>query len=227
MSVPSVENTVYKAADGNEIEYKTAEDHGTLDKDDFMKLFVTQLQYQDPMQPMQSAEMASQVAQFNMVDLMYKNNDAMKEMVDAENSRTSMSAVSMIGHKVRYEGNILPVTGDGPENFSIDLDKPASECNVVIKNSDGQVVASWDAGFMPAGKNPLGWDGKDMNGDPVPEGEYTVSVQAMDDKGEDVSVVTWTTGLVDGITYQDDGLPELTMADGTAVNLSKVWMVEG
>jgi flagellar basal-body rod modification protein FlgD len=226
MAIASVENNIFQAPGGKEIRYETAAEHGTLDKDDFMKLFVTQLQYQDPMAPMESAGMASQVAQFNMVDLMYKNNDAMEDMVKAENSRTSMSAVSMIGHKVRYEGNNLPVTEEGPEKLSIGLDEAAAECNVTIKDSDGNVVASWDKGFLAAGRSSLDWDGTDMNGDTVPPGDYTVYVRAVNDNGEDLKATLWTTGVVSGVTYRDDGLPELAIDNGPGITIAQVWMVE-
>jgi flagellar basal-body rod modification protein FlgD len=226
MSIVTVENTVFQAADGSEIKYETAAEHGSLDQDDFMKLFITELQYQDPMQPLESADMASQVAQFNMVDLMYKNNDALEDMVASQNSRTSMDAVSMIGHQVRYEGNVLPVTEDGPMAFSVELNEPASMVEVVIKDEQGNAVASWDMGFLTSGKNDLGWDGTDMEGNPVPPGDYTVMVHAVDEQGLDLEVTTWTTGIVSGVEYSEDGAPTLVMADGSNMGLQDIWMVE-
>lgn len=226
METGVINSTVFQTSEESTVTYETAEEHGSLDKDDFMQLFVTELQYQDPMEPMDSAEMASQVAQFNMVDLMYKNNEAMEEVVEAQNSVTAMNAVSMIGHDVVYQGDTLQVTSDGTAEFSVELEEPAEICNVVIQDSSGQTVASWDAGFMSSGKNDIEWDGLDSTGESVEEGFYTVSIQAINELDEEIEAVTWTSGTVDGISYDTDGQPELSINDGTTVGIDQIWMVK-
>ncbi|NPA95009.1 MAG: hypothetical protein GXO58_06240, partial [Thermodesulfobacteria bacterium] len=117
MSVTATSLTSTTSADSvlDQIEYETREEHASLSKDDFMELFVTQLQYQDPMNPMESADMASQVAQFNMVDLMYKNNDALESMVNAQNLASSVTAISLLGHRVEYPGSKIFITDQGVE----------------------------------------------------------------------------------------------------------------
>ena len=227
METASVTNNIFTKPEDDSIVYKTAEEHGSLSKDDFMKLFVTQLQYQDPMAPMESADMSQQVAQFNMVDLLYKSNNAMEELVSAQNTATYMSAVTMVGHRVRYDGNILQVGQDGPEKFSLELDQPVSQCVVTIQDMDGTVVSKIDMGFVNSGSQPLEWEGTDMSGDEVPPGFYRVSVQALDSEGNDVEVQTLTTGTVQGVSYDEKGLPVLSMQDGDEITIEDIRMVEG
>ncbi len=209
----------------NKVEYKTAEDHASLSKEDFMNLFVMQLQYQDPMNPMESAEMASQMADFNMVDLMYKNNEAMEKLVASDRHRTNMSAVSMMGHEVRYEGADLPVTDDGPVPFDFELESPAASAVIVIYDENGRVVKTWDTGENAGERQSLGWDGTDMNGDEVEPGNYRVDIQAVDRAGSDIDVTKWTTGVVAGISYQDSGMPVLRLENGAEIGMEDIWMV--
>ncbi len=227
METASVTNRIFTSSKDDSIVYETAEEHGSLNKDDFMKLFVTQLQYQDPMAPMESADMSQQVAQFNMVDLLYKSNDAMEELVSAQNTATYMSAVTMVGHRVRYHGNILEVGENGPEKFSLELDRPVSQCAVTIHDMEGGVVSRIDMGFVASGSQTLDWDGTDMNGNQVPPGFYRVSVNALDTEGNEVDVPTLTTGTVQGVSYDDKGLPVLSVLDGDEITIEDIRMVEG
>ncbi len=209
----------------DKVEYKTAEDHASLTKEDFMHLFVMQLQYQDPMDPMDTEQMSSQMAQFNMVDLMYKNNEAMERLVDSDRNRTNMSAVSMMGHQVRYEGSDLTVTDDGPVPFDFELDGPAASAVVVIYDENGRVIKTWDTGEISGERQALGWDGTDMNGDEVEPGNYRVDIQAVDRADSDIEVTKWTTGVVAGISYQESGMPVLRLENNKEIGMEDIWMV--
>jgi flagellar basal-body rod modification protein FlgD len=200
-------------------------DRQTLDRDDFLKLFITQLSYQDPMKPMESAEMASQVAQFNMVDLMYKNNEAIGSLVESEESATRLQAVAFLGHEVHYAGNSLKIGPEGPGPFDLDLEGAAASCVAVIRNENNQVVRTFELEALDQGKHALGWDGADAQGEMVPEGTYTVAVAAMDENGNEVQVATWTAGTVTEVMYPETGLPRLTVQDGTEIAMDELWMV--
>ncbi len=208
-----------------DIEFVPPEERNTLTRDDFMNLFVTQLQYQDPMNPMNSADMSSQLAQFNMVDLMYKNNDAMNRLVESDQSRTRFDAVAFLGHQVRYEGNDLQVTSDGPLPFDLENSDPVASCVITIKDTNGSLVKSWDMGALSPGKHALDWDGTDALGEAVGPGKYSVDVKALNDKGDEVSITSWTSGMISKVDYPDEGLPLLSIEDGPEIALNKIWMV--
>ncbi len=213
----------------SQIEYKTKEEHATLDRDDFMKLFVTQLQYQDPMNPMESGEMASQVAQFNMVDLMYKNNKALQDMTKAQNMATSVTAIGLLGHKVQYEGDRLLISEKGVEPFSIEApeDKSITSCTVTIVDDKGKIVKKMDIGPISAGeRKKLEWDGKDTDGNELPEGTYKVSISATNENGDEIDITTWTTGVVSGVENADNGLPRLLIQNGPKIEFKDIIKVE-
>ncbi len=211
------------------IEYKTQEEHSTLGRDDFMKLFVTQLQYQDPMNPMESAEMASQVAQFNMVDLMYKNNTALENMTKAQNMAASVSAINLLGHKVEYEGDKIFVTEQGVEPFVISNNQETQATNVraSIYSQAGNLVKEIDLGPMEPGQEmSLEWDGKDLNGNEVSEGAYTVALYAEDSSGQEIELTTRTMGTVSGIDNGEDGFPKITIQGDKAIDFNEITKVE-
>ena len=212
---------------GHEVTFEKPEERATLDREDFMNLFITELQYQDPMKPMDSAEMSSQLAQFNMVDLMNANNEAMTKLLESDESRTRLMAVSFIGHEVRYDGNELLVKESGPAPFEMTLEEACTSCKITIRDENGDIVASWDAGVMEPGTHALDWDGTDLLGEPVEPGIYHVSIEAKDEKGEPVDISTKTSGIVAGIEYPEEGLPLLNIYHGPSISLDEIDSVGG
>ncbi|MEF3167990.1 MAG: hypothetical protein K6360_01435 [Deltaproteobacteria bacterium] len=200
-------------------------ERGTLDRDDFMKLFVTQLQYQDPMEPMESAEMASQMAQFNMVDLMHKNNKAMETLVTAYQAQSRLGSLSLLGREVQYKGTDILVDKSGPRSFYLEAKTPSVSTKVTILDASGTTVRSLDIGPLGEGRQPLEWDGLDDSGSPVPAGMYTVRIDAKDGLGEPIEVTTWTSGIVEGIAYSDKNEPLLSIAGGPEISIYDIWKV--
>jgi len=230
-AVSNMTNATAKTNDTGleKIEYQTKEEHATLGRDDFMKLFVTQLQYQDPMNPMESAEMASQVAQFNMVDLMYKNNTALENMTNAQNMAASVTAISMLGHRVEYESNKAFVNDQGVEPFVIsnNQDVQAVGVKASIYSQAGNLVKELDIGPLePGQETELDWDGTDKNGNKVHNGAYNVSVYAEDASGQEVELTTRTMGIVSGIENDKDGFPKITIKGDKAIDFKDITRVE-
>ncbi len=228
-SATGITTPVSNQTDATEnIKYETKEDHSTLSRDDFMKLFVTQLQYQDPMNPMESAEMASQVAQFNMVDLMYKNNSALGDMASALNTSASVSAINLLGHNVEYQGSELFIGPEGPEPFYLQMPEDGvTSCTVSIIDSSGHKVAQVDmSGAEPGSKAFLDWDGTDSDGNRLPPGTYHAVIKATDINENDIDIDTWTTGTVSGIDNSQDGLPKILIKDGPVLNFDEVKNVQ-
>ncbi len=229
-----IPNTAVTPPDGaltknGEVKYETKEDHSTLSRDDFMKLFVTQLQYQDPMNPMESAEMANQVAQFNMVDLMYKNNSALEGMASALDTSASVSAINLLGHGVEYQGSEIFLGEDGPEPFYLQIPEAGmSSCEVTIRDSAGKIVQKIHMGAAEPGiRKRLEWDGTDMEGNGLQPGTYHVSIEARDINENDLEIQTWTTGIVSGIDNSQDGLPKIKIKDGPILDFNEIKSVQG
>lgn len=220
MAISTTSNTTTTSS--SEIKYEKPEDRATLSRDDFMKLFVTQLQYQDPSSPMDSAEMSSQMAQFNMVDLMQKNNEAMEKLVANDITRTRLDAVSFIGKDVEYKGSSVKITDTGVNPFKLELDKDATSVKVTIKDANNQIVRQLDLGDVPAGYKRIDWDGKDELGNTLPAGKYNISVAASNNDGEQVKTSIWTKGAVLGVNLQGKDTIKLVVEDGTEVAISEL-----
>ncbi|OCC16267.1 Flagellar basal-body rod modification protein FlgD [Dissulfuribacter thermophilus] len=224
MAVPTI-NTVsnngieeLKAASNNQ--------RAQLDREDFMKLFVTQLQYQDPMNPMQSAEMATQVAQFNMVDLMYKNNEAITKLVDATEASSLTESVSFLGKDVTYKGSAVRLTEGGADPVKIQLDKPSASTLVTITDEQGRIVRNIDIGGIQGEKTEFVWDGKDDAGETVNPGTYFMTVTALDQEGNNLDTTLWTQGTVVGLKTEVNGNIALSLDTGETTNLKDIQSVK-
>jgi flagellar basal-body rod modification protein FlgD len=204
--------------------YKDSTDRASLSQQDFMSLFISELQHQDPMEPMDTGQMATQMTQFNQVDLMYKNNTMMQEMLDAYNEQVKMNAVSYIGQSVMYPGNNALVQDGEVKPFAIELADNATSVKVSIFDENGSLVQEITDGTKLKGKNELSWDGLDKNGDKVSDGNYRVVVEATDDKGNPIEVTNWTTGIVNGVNYGNDST-KLILKNGAEVALEDIWKI--
>ncbi len=202
--------------------YVDPKERGSLSRDDFMKLFLTQLQFQDPTKPMESAEMATQMSQFNMVDLLQKNNEAMEKLVSADQERNKLSALSYIGHEVRYKGGLLNLRGGVYRQFQMDASADAADAVAVIKDAKGNVVRTLEMGVLTKGTHDFQWDGLTDTGEQAPDGVYSVSIKAVNENKENVDVTTWTTGTVANLIYAKDGLPTLGLQEGLMLALADV-----
>ena len=111
-----------------------------LNSDDFMKLFITQLQNQDPMNPTDSTQMVAQMAQLTQVEQAYNSNTNLKSLLSALNGQSNMSAVSYIGKTITAQGSDIQLPSSGAAQINYSLDTTADQVQITIKNSSGAVV---------------------------------------------------------------------------------------
>lgn len=224
MAVPTINSVSSNGIE--ELKTASSDNRAQLDREDFMKLFVTQLQYQDPMNPMESAEMASQVAQFNMVDLLYKSNEAITELVDATHARSLTESVTFLGKDVTYRGSAVRLTEAGADPVLIQLDEPSASTLVTITDENGRIVKSVDIGGIQGEKSEFVWDGTDDAGDAVSPDTYFVKVAALDENGNEVDATLWTQGTVVGLKTEADGNIILSLDTGETTNLKDIESVK-
>jgi flagellar basal-body rod modification protein FlgD len=96
-----------------------------MNKDDFMKLFIAQLQYQDPLKPQDPSAMLDQLSQLSLVEQSYNNNTALNNLLTAQNNNTTMNSVSFIGKDVKANGNSASFNGSVPVSLQFNLPVPA------------------------------------------------------------------------------------------------------
>src|SRR3990172_8162413 len=136
----------------------------TLGQEDFMRLLVTQLQYQDPLKPMEQAEFISQLSQFSSLDQLFSINNGIKNLTDTQGDINSKQAVSFIGKEVKVSGNIL-FLGDDRKSTGIgyQLNDDASDVVIRIFNKDGKPVQSIEPGSQGAGFHSVYCNGNDYS----------------------------------------------------------------
>ena len=198
-----------------------------LGQDDFLLMLLTQLNNQDPLNPMEGHEFAAQLAQFTSVEQLLSLNDSLTaqgemftllaetmgeslvaqgEMLNILSESLNRSAASdLIGLSVEVPGGRVAWAGEGPVTLDVDLEAPAT-VQVAILNESGETVRTLTLEEGKAGLHQLEWDGLDAGGQPVPEGVYTVEAQAMDAEGNPVGVMPVMEGVVDRVSFGPDGV---------------------
>ncbi len=126
-------------------------------EDRFLKLLVAQLANQDPMNPMDNAQVTSQMAQISTVSSVEKVNQSISGLAGQLASMQALQASSLVGRDVMVQGNRLAIH-DAKAAGAIDLDLPADKVVVDILSAGGQVIESFDLGARGAGRQPFAWD---------------------------------------------------------------------
>lgn len=192
----------------------------------FLKLLVTQLNNQDPLNPMQNAELTSQLAQMSTVSGIEKLNSTLSGLVNQTSSNQLLQATSLIGYNVLSPGETLttkaPEAGKEPASqaFAVELPGTASDVDIKIVDSTGKVVRTINAGSMTEGVNAVTWDGKDDVGNVVPAGSYRFTVDASNG-GTAVKATALTFSQVAAVKQGASGVT-LELMTGSNISLSDV-----
>ena len=206
---------------------KTTAAKGSVEEETnkFLTLLVTQLQNQDPMNPLDNAQLTSQLAQLSTVTGVNKLNTTLETLKTSYQQAESMQAANIIGHGVLTAGKSINLSKSAAL-LGVDLATPADSVKVIIYNSAGKEVHSIDLGPQDAGTLPLGWNGstadldKDGKNIVLPDGAYTFSVEAtrggakLTDAAALMfgSVASVSTGA-GGVKLNVPGVGSITMAD--------------
>ena len=172
-----------------------------LGKDAFLNLLVTQLKYQDPLNPMDSADFTAQLAQFSSLEQLENANTNLESLISAQSEITNSQAISYIGKTVLAYGNIVNKTDGAAEDIQFELGENAESVYIQIYNSSGSLVRNIEAGAMDIGTNSYSWDGLDSDGNEVEDGAYTFEAYAYDASEEKVDTVWFIEAPITGITY--------------------------
>lgn len=167
-------------------------------EDRFLKLLVTQMKNQDPLNPMDNAQVTSQLAQLSTVTGIDKLNATLQALSDTMSIGQSLSATSVIGHGVLIPGSSIALN-NGNAIGGIELTQPADSVKVLIQDATGKIVSTLQMGSQKAGVTPLAWDGQTDAGTPAVNGTYKFSVEAILD-GKKIDATALTFGMVNAVT---------------------------
>lgn len=162
----------------------------------FLQLLTTQLQNQNPLDPLDTNQFTQQLVQFAQVEQQLKSNDQLAALLSVQQSMQTTQALGYVGHIVAIEGRTTTLT-NGSAGWSFNASKP-STATINIQNAAGSTVYSGNFSLQ-AGTQNFVWDGKDASGNTMPDGEYTMSITATDASGQTVAVSTEIQGVVDSV----------------------------
>lgn len=166
------------------------------DLNKFLNLLVTQLQHQDPLEPMDATQFTSQLVQFASVEQQIYSNGHLEDLVNLQQTSQVASMVNYLGTTIEASGKTLYME-DGSAKYSYTLDKNARETTITITDDAGKTVATLP-GQTTSGYHTAEWDGKDSDGNQLPDGTYTINVTAIDPDGNALNVSQTVTGRVTG-----------------------------
>lgn len=199
----------------------TTDTSSLLDSDAFLQLLLTEIEYQDPLSPMDSTEYISQLAELSQLEKLTTISEGMDDMIEGMDGLESMSALDYLGKSVEVDGSSIVLSGGEASSVSIDLEEDAAEVTVNIFDSDGNIVESDIYTDVESGSFSYVWDGLDYDDDAMDDGTYTALVSAVDENGDTVSADTTVAGTVTGVEISSDGII-LTLDDGRTVNATNV-----
>jgi flagellar basal-body rod modification protein FlgD len=161
----------------------------------FLTLLTTQLKNQNPLDPLDTNQFTQQLVQFAQVEQQLKSNDQLSTLVSLQQTAQGTQALEFVGLTVAVDGATAPLV-NGTATWAFSVPKPATGV-VNIMNAAGQTVYSGTYSLPVGTGQPFVWDGKDNNGQQLPDGNYTVAVTAQDATGQPVAVTTEIQATVD------------------------------
>ena len=165
--------------------------------DTFLQLLTTQLQNQNPLDPLDTNQFTQQLVQFSSVEQQLKTNDFLATLVDASTSNRAASAAGYLGATITADGSTTTLA-DGKATWSLTAAKPAAKATVTVTDASGATVYTM-TGAMTAGTSNFTWDGRTDDGSLLTGGQYTIKVDAQDASGLPVSVSSVVSGKVDAV----------------------------
>lgn len=188
----------------------------------FLSLLTTQLQNQDPLDPMDTSEMTSQLVQFSSVEQTIATNTNLEQLISLTKSQTSGNAVDYIGKEVEALSTASKIANGGSTSWRYSLANTSPEVTLNVIDSSGSVVYS-ETLANDAGTFDFAWDGKETDGSPAPDGTYFLTASAVDAEGAAIQTDVRTKGIVDSVDFTSD--PPILMIGNIPVSLDNVTSV--
>lgn len=205
MQTSQVNNVTYL----NDTQVNKGTGKSELGKDDFLKLMLEQLKYQDPLNPMESNEYSAQLAQFSSLEQLQNMNTSLKESLNANyalaTAVNNTMSTNLIGKEVKLRGSEIFYTGQDSHKLAYKLGADAKSAQIKIKDESGKVVRTIDLENTKAGEYRVDWDFKDNAGKQLSHGKYTVSLEAEGVSSGDIATELYQVGLVNAMRFTETG----------------------
>jgi flagellar basal-body rod modification protein FlgD len=183
----------------------------------FLTLLTTQLQNQNPLDPLDTNQFTQQLVQFSSVEQQINMNTQLSTLISLQQTSQSTSALGFVGQTVTVDGNTAQLA-NGQASWTFSSQKPAT-ATLTIANATGQTVYSTTQAVQ-AGAQTFNWSGRDAQGNILPPGAYTMTITAQDTSGQNVAISTQVQGVVDSIDLTQN--PPILSIGGQSYPLSQI-----
>jgi flagellar basal-body rod modification protein FlgD len=184
----------------------------------FLTLLTTQLQNQNPLDPLDTNQFTQQLVEFASVEQQLKTNDSLSTLVSLQQTAQSTQALSFVGKNAVVKGdtNAL-INSQAIWELSI---PSASKLTINIANSSGQTVFTGNYAVNAGNNQPFVWNGKGNDGTQWPDGQYKLTATAADSSGNSVGVSTEVVGTVSSVDLTQS--PPLLSINGQSYTVSQI-----
>jgi flagellar basal-body rod modification protein FlgD len=184
----------------------------------FLTLLTTQLQNQNPLDPLDTNQFTQQLVQFAGVEQQLRTNDQLTSLVSLQQTAQSTQALGFVGKTAVVDGATTQLTNHAA-TWTLGV---ASNSNVAITiaNSTGQNVFSGNYPATAGANQAFSWDGKGNDGTQWPDGKYTLTATALDSSGTPVAVSTQIQGVVNSVDLTQS--PPLLSINGQTYTVSQI-----
>jgi len=189
--------------------------------DTFLTLLTTQLKNQNPMDPLDTNQFTQQMVQFTSVEQQLKTNEYLKTLTLSTQNSVNSEAVAYIGKEITAQGSATQlVNSNATWNYSTGRD--AAKATFSVRDTAGNVVYT-ETKSLDAGQNKFTWNGRSSTDAQMPDGEYSITIDARDAKGAYIPVSTEMAGVVSSVELS--GSEPILVVGGAKVKLSSVTSV--
>lgn len=192
---------------------ESRKNNNELDADAFMKLMLTQMQNQDPLNPMENGEFLAQISQFSTVTGIKELNNSFAQLSQAMQSNQALQASTLVGRTVLVPSQQAVLTAGADVSGTIFLPLASSNVKLGVYDNAGQLVKTIQLGEKPAGDIEFAWDGTNDEGEAMPSGTYSIKAEAMFE-GEFLALETYVYDRVQSV--------DLGYGKGIRVNLASL-----
>ncbi|HEY3794979.1 MAG TPA: flagellar hook capping FlgD N-terminal domain-containing protein [Bradyrhizobium sp.] len=184
----------------------------------FLELLTTQLQNQNPLDPLDTNQFTQQLVEFAGVQQQLNTNDSLATLVSLQQTAQSTQALGFVGKTAVVTGSTAPLT-NSTAGWQLDI-PTASTLNVTIANSTGQTVFTGSYTASAGNNQPFAWNGQGNDGTQYPDGNYTLTATAKDAGGNTVAVTTAIEGIVNSVDLTQS--PPLLSIGGQTYTVSQI-----
>ena len=197
-----------------------------LGRDVFLRLLVSQLESQDPTNPVENEDFVAQLAQFTSLEQTTNINENLESLIGQSDQQSKLDLVNLIGREISAQGNVIPLKSTGDETLSYVLDEAVRTLDIGVFNENGTLIRKFNnLGPQTAGAHQISWNGEDQGGDRVEPGVYSFVPKAFDTNGKEVLATTFMRDVVKSVMISEDK-PLISLGSGKTLLSNDILSVQ-